>query len=411
MPGPRPIPGETPAMLSIRLSQLFSWLGHATMHLLVALYLTVVLALEREWGLAYDELIGLWTLGAFLLGVGAPLAGWLGDRWSTPLMMVVFFIGAGAATIAAGLASEPWQMLAALAALGLFASIYHPVGFSWLVRSSRRRGTSLGFLALFGTLGVAAAGTVAGGLIDTIDWRAAFVVPGAVSVAIGLALLACLRSGLVVDTREDVAPQPAASRQDTVRAFVVLSMTVFCGGLIYQSTQVGMPKLFSERLAGMLGEGTIGVGALFTLVYLVAGLCQLVGGYLADRYPLKTVYVWSYVVQVPLLFIAASLSGLPLIAVVVLMVVFNTGALPAENTLMARYTPARWRGTAFGAKFVLSLGVTPVAVQLVAWTYALSGGFYWLFVVLGVAATVAIAAGLMLPSSPRERALAARPAE
>ncbi len=385
-------------MLSARLSQFFSWLGHAYMHLLVALYLTIVLALEREWGLPYDELIGLWTLGALLLGVGAPLAGWLGDRWSTPLMMVLFFAGAGAATVAAGLASEPWHLMAALAGLGLFASIYHPVGMSWLVRNSRRRGMGMGVLALFGTFGVALAGTVAAGLIDFVSWRAAFIVPGVFSIATAAALLFCLRAGLVVDSREDVAPLPPASRQDMRRVFIVLSLTVFCGGLVYQATQVAMPKLFSERLADLVGDGTIGVGALFTIVYLIGGACQLVGGYLADRYPLKTVYIWAYVLQVPFLFLAASLAGLPLFGAVLLMVLFNTASLPAENAMMARYTPSRWRGTAFGAKFVLSLGVTPVAVQLVAWTYALSGGFYWLFIVLGSAAAIIVVAGLLLPA-------------
>ena len=147
------------------------------------------------------------------------------------------------------------------------------------------------------------------------------------------------------------------------------------------------------------------------MVYLFSSLAQLAGGYLADRYPLKTVYIWAYVLQVPFLFLAAGLAGLPLFGAVLLLVLFNTASLPAENAMMARYTPSRWRGTAIGAKFVLSLGVTPVAVQLVAWTYALSGGFYWLFVVLGSAATIIVAAGLLLPSGRDDPALATGAAE
>jgi len=398
------------AAASARLSQIFSWLGHGYMHLLVALYLTIVLALERQWGLPYDELIGLWTLGAFLVGAGAPLAGWLGDRWSMTWMMVAFFLGTGGATIAAGLATEPWHLMAALSALGLFASIYHPVGMSWLVRTARRRGMGLGILALFGTIGVAGAGALAAGLIDFVSWRAAFIVPGAVSVATGVALWLCVRAGLIVEIQEDVVPHVEASRQDAVRAFFVLSVTVFCGGLVYQATQVVMPKLFAVRLGDLLGDGTLGPGGLFTIVYLIGGVCQLAGGHLADRYPLKTVYVWFYVFQVPFLFLAAGLVGLPLVGTVTMMVILNTASLPAENSLLARYTPSRWRGTAFGAKFVLSLGVTPVAVQLAAWTYALSGGFYWLFVVLGSAAVLIIAAALLLPAE-RQPAVLAGPAE
>ena len=79
------------------------------------------------------------------------------------------------------------------------------------------------------------------------------------------------------------------------------------------------------------------------------------------------------------------------------MVLTSVGALPAENALMARYTPARWRGSAFGAKFVLSLGVGPVAVQLVSWLHESTGSFFWLYTLLAVAAVIAVLAGLLLP--------------
>lgn len=406
---------------SAALTQIFAWLGHAYMHMLVALYLTIVLAVERAWGLPYDDLIALWTLGALLTGAGAPLAGWLGDRWSLPRMMVVFFVGTGAATAGAGLATSTWSLGISLAALGLFASIYHPVGFAWLVRGARRRGMAMGVLGVFGSVGVAAAGIVAGLLIDTVDWRAAFIVPGLLSIATGLVLLGFIVSGHVVEHHADAAPQAEPSRGDFMRAFVVLSVTVFCGGLVYQATQTAMPKLFDVRVGDWLGQlgtgverwlsdmagggfgldaaagGMAGVGLLFTLVYLVAGSMQLVGGWLADRFALRNVYVTLYVLQVPLLVVAGELAGLPLVGIVILMVVMNTMALPAENSLMAFYTPARWRGTAFGAKFVLSLGVTPLGVVLVSATYGATGGFYWLFVMLAASAAVVAAAASMLP--------------
>ncbi len=391
------------------LTQAFAWFGHAFMHLLVALYLTIVLALEKEWGLGYDELIGLWTVGAFMVGAGAPLAGWLGDRWSMMGMLVVFFVGSGVSAVAAGLADGPTTLLAALAALGLFASIFHPIGMSALVRTARRRGITLGIFGVFGSAGVAAAGITAAALIDFIDWRAAFIVPGAVAILAGLLLWLCLATGAVVDRSEDAAPHPAASRADMVRAFFVLTVTVACSGLIYQATQVAMPKLFAEGLGALAGEGTVRVGAFFTLVYVAAGLCQLVGGWLADRFPLRAVYMISYILQIPLLFLVAGLTGLPLLTVTIAMVVLNAGALPAENCLLSRFTPDRWRGTAFGAKFVLSLGVTPVAVQLVAWIFGATGGFEWLFVLLGALAVVVVGSCLLLPGDRPDTAPA--PAE
>jgi FSR family fosmidomycin resistance protein-like MFS transporter len=383
---------------SARLAQAFSLAGHAFMHLLVALFLTVVLALEREWDLPYAELISLWTVGALLVGALAPVAGFLGDRWSAPGMMAVFFIGAGAATIACGFADGPVDLALGLAALGAFAAIYHPVGMAWLVRNAVNRGMAMGVFGVFGSFGVALAGMVAAGLVDFVSWRAAFIVPGAVALVTGFALVGCMAAGWVRDHRIDRTTQEEPSRGDMMRTFLVLSVTVFLGGLIYQSTQVAMPKALAVRVVDITGSGTLGAGALFTAIYLIAGLLQLAGGWLVDRYPLKWVYLWTYLLQVPLLFAAAALVGIPFVFAVLGSVVLNVGSLPAENCLMARYTPSRWRSSAFGAKFVLSLGVAPVAVLLVSWIQGATGDFFWLFALLTTASAAVVVAIVALPN-------------
>ncbi|MDX1482894.1 MAG: MFS transporter [Alphaproteobacteria bacterium] len=387
--------------LSARLSQGFAHIGHAYMHLLVALFLTIVLALEQAWRKEYADLISLWTAGAFLVGVLAPLAGYLGDKWSTPGMMVVFFVGSGAATIACGLAEDPLTLALALAGLGTFAAILHPVGMAWLVRSAVNRGMALGVFGVSGSVGVATAGIVAAALMNGISWRAAFIVPGAVCLATGLILLGFIAAGLVRDERRDRVSYDEPTRSEVLRAFFALSATVFLGGLIYQGTQVAMPKALTLRLPGLEDGGWLAAGSLFTMIYLIGGMMQLGGGWLADRYPLKWVYLWTYVFQVPFLFAAAALTGIPFVLAAVVMVTLNVGSLPAENGLLARYTPVRWRGSAFGAKFVLSLGVAPVAVQLVAWIQGATGGFFWLFVLLGSASMLAVIAILLLPGDER----------
>ena len=69
----------------------FSSVGHFFAHLLMLLYPTVVLVLERQWDMSYGDLLSL-SLGGFVLfGLGALPAGWLGDRWSAEGMMLIFF--------------------------------------------------------------------------------------------------------------------------------------------------------------------------------------------------------------------------------------------------------------------------------------------------------------------------------
>ncbi|MDJ0948746.1 MAG: MFS transporter [Alphaproteobacteria bacterium] len=396
---------------SQRLSLIFSCLGHTYIHFFTAFYFVIVLALEGEWGLPYHELIELWTLGALLVGLGALPAGWLGDRWSAVGMMVLFFLGMGVASIWCAMSGTPGGLLIGLAGIGLFASIYHPVGIAWLVRNSdASRGKLLGINGIFGSIGVAAAGAVAGGLVDVAGWRAAFWVPGLVCAASGLALLYCVARGWVRDgagTAPEQAPQTAS---DMMRVFAILLLTMFLAAIIYQATQTALPKVFALRLGSLAGEGVLGIGAMVALVYGVAGVAQVAGGHLADKYPLKPVYIGAYLLQAPLLLLAADVAGIPLVAAALLMVTFNVAALPAENMLLARYAPQKHHGLAFGAKFVLYFGSGPLAILLVARVAEATGGFFWLFAALAGVATLGGLAAVMLPKD-RSRAMAASPAE
>jgi MFS family permease len=380
-----------------RLAIVFSCIGHAQMHVLAALYLTVVLALETDWKVSYDHLLRLWTLGALLIGLGAPLAGWLGDRWSESRMMVVFHALTGLGAVAAGLAPDETGLVLGRALLGVGASIYHPVGLAWIVKNAENRGSALAWNGIFGGIGVAAAGFVAGGLSDVVSWRAAMIVPGLVCMATGLLLAILIARGTVVDRTVDAKPVPRPSRGDTVRVFMLLSVTMLCAGLVYNSMATIMPKWFGDRMPGIVGDGTLGVGALVSLVFLVGAVPQLLGGWLVDRLPPKRIYVAMLLVQVPVLALAATAVGYPLFALAALTVAVLNIQVPAENELLARFTPARHRGLAYGAKFVLAFGAGPAAVQFAAWTYDATGRFDDLLFALTALAAVAVLAALMLP--------------
>jgi MFS family permease len=397
---------------SASLAQGFSNVGHAYAHILTILYPTVVLALEPEWGMSYGELIQLMLWGQILFGVAALPTGWLGDRWSAVGMMVVYFIGSGGAAVLAGFARNPLELGIGLTLIGLFASIYHPVGMAWLIRTAVNRGRALGANGMYGAVGLAIAPLIAGVLTDQISWRAAFIVPGASCIAVGLALLVAWRLGYVEETRNDLKPLPEPSRGDVVRAFFVLSLTMTCVGLIGQAFSVILPKLFTERLPELAGD-TTGAGTLVMIVYLFAAMAQLVGGWLADRFAMRSVYIVMFMLQIPVLFLASALVGWPLLGMSVAMVFINVAALPSENGLLARYTPGNWRATAYGAKFVLALGVSASAIPLSGWIFDATGGFFWLFILLGVLAAIVFAAAFLLPNdrTPARAVAVAEPAE
>ena len=53
--------------ISARLALIFSSLGHFYFHMFTAFYAVIVLRLEIDWGVAYDDLLGLWWIGSALV--------------------------------------------------------------------------------------------------------------------------------------------------------------------------------------------------------------------------------------------------------------------------------------------------------------------------------------------------------
>lgn len=382
-----------------RIAVVFSSLGHLYIHLCTAFYFVIVLSLEEQWNLPYHELIELWTLGSLLVGVAALPAGLLSDRIGASIMMIIFFVGMGGASIAAGLSSSPRFLMAGLAGIGMFAAIYHPVGIPWLVRNTNiARGKALGLNGVFGAAGSALAGLVAGSLIEILSWRAAFIIPGIVCALTGVALLFFRRNGLVDDNTKDTFEAATTETKGSRRVFPILLVTMFIAGLIFHATQVSLPKFFEQRQDGLVADGAFGVGVLVAIVYGVAGLMQVLGGHLADRFSLKWVYVGAIFVQVPTLWLASLLSGLPLVLIATMMVMANTGALPAENLILAHHTPAHRHGLVFGLKFVVSFGAAPIAVALVALVTSGTDELSIVYVLLAVLAVIAVIAAVLLPS-------------
>jgi len=377
----------------------FAAIGHFYVHFFIAIYFVIVLALEQAWQRPYHELIELWTFGSLLVGAAALPAGMLADRFGATRVMVVYFVGLGMSSVGAGLVGSPAALFVALSFMGLFAAVYHPVGIPWLVRNVRGgTGRALGVNGVFGSFGTAGAAAVAGTLIDLLSWRAAFIVPGVICALTGLVMMRAVHHGSMVDQVRPARHSGTETKRDAIRGFALLVLTMFLAGLIYHAVQTALPKAFALRFGGS-SDRTANIGFLIALVYAAAGFMQIVGGYLADRFPLKPVYAGSILVQIPTLWWIASLTGLPLIVTSTLTVVAGAAALPAENLLLSRYTPAHRHGLAFGFKYVLAFGAAPVAVQLVARLDKLAGNVFVVFSVLAGLSATALIAALALPSS------------
>lgn len=154
-------------------------IAHTIDHMFILIFPTAVLAMGESFDRSYGELLAL-SLGGFIaFGAGSIPSGWLGDKWSRRNMLAVFFIGIGASTILTGFSQSELMLAVALTFIGLFASIYHPVGGALLASHAAKLGRELGINGVWGNLGIAFAALVTAGIAQYLGWRWAFSFPAA----------------------------------------------------------------------------------------------------------------------------------------------------------------------------------------------------------------------------------------
>ena len=385
-------------MRSKRLTFLFLNLGHAYDHLFMLIFPNAVLAMHTDLGGTYGELLALSIAGFIAFGAGALPSGWLGDRWSRRGMMIAFFVGIGVASILTGFAAGPVALALGLFSIGVFASIYHPVGIAMVAENATHLGREIGVNGVYGNLGIAVAGISTGFLVDWLGWRAAFIIPGAVAVFTGLAY-AVLPAPASSGAAKKQSHRPAGvSENDQIRILALMVVVTIFSGVIFNATTIGMPKIFDERL-GALASSASSVGSWIFVVFTLAAVAQIVVGRLLDRYSIKYVFLLVACCQVPMLALAATAMGWNMLFAGIGIMLLVFGQIPISDTIVARYTTDAWRSRVYAVKYLLSLGVSATAVPLVAGLHEWSGGFYAVFITLAAMAVIVVAGILFMPVS------------
>ena len=396
---------------------LFLCVGHSIDHIFMLLFMAVIAtSVAPFWGLTYGELAVLFTPATIVFGLGGPLAGWLADRWSGPGMMTVFFIGIGVSSIVTGFADSPVMLGAGLFLVGIFASIYHPVGIPLIVRGAGdRRGRLLGINGVFGSAGMAVTPIIMSGLLAAGGWRAVFIVPGLVSIALGIVFHMRFRESLPLRRARTRAPaqgsgrrafmqawrtRPEAERRDFMRAMVILGIITLATGLIFQAVTNGLPKIVNHRVS-IFGDDLFLLSATASGILVVSGLAQLVGGELADRFPLRRLFIGVYAGLPPALAAAAFAYDMPMVAVLTLGTAIVVGNQPISDLLFARYMPEQWLSTAYGIRFALSLGSGVIAMPLLGLGFDHTGDFALLFYAMAAVAVVVVLAAMKLPAEAK----------
>jgi MFS family permease len=394
-----------------RLHFLLLNIGHFLDHLFTLIFATVAaLALHREWGLDYSELLKYATPGFFAFGLFALPAGWLADKWSREGMMSVFFFGIGVSSIATAFARTPLEIAVGLFVIGVFAAIYHPVGLAIVVERWKGTGMRITVNGVWGNLGVASAALVTGFFIDHGGWRIAFIVPGILAIAMGVAYVVLMWPEVARARPRVARAGVAASVPDEVRALlvrvsVIVFLTTAVSSVVFQSTTFALPKVFHERLGGIAFSATA-IGGLAFAVFALASIGQLIVGHFLDRLGARTVFVAAAGVQLIFFAIMPGLVDWPALLCATVFMLAAFGQIPINDYMIGRLADGEWRARIYGVRYVVSFTVLAATLPLIAVVYQ-NWGFDTLFRVLALSAAVILAAVLMLPQRLPETAATA----
>jgi MFS family permease len=300
--------------------------------------------------------------------------------------------------ISVGFVQTPVQLGAALFAIGVFASIYHPVGTAMIVSYADRLGREMGLNGVWGNLGVASSALVTGVVGQYLGWRFAFIIPGIVTILIGVAFALTVehedRSG-----HKQAAAQARVAREDMWRVFVALLIVVLAVSTTFNAVTVALPKLFAERLVG-LTESPALLGVIAACVYVFGAMTQYTIGKLIDRYSLKAVSLPLSFVLAPFLYLAATLSNLPLIIAAIGIVMGAFGQVTVNDAMVGKYTSEKWRSRAYAVRYFIGFTAAGASVGLVAWLYQ-QGGFVTMLHAFAGLCLLVIAAAIILPTEIR----------
>lgn len=393
-----------PAMTS-RATALLLNLAHTLDHMFLLIFATAVTAIAADFGLARWEDLMPYGVGAFaLFGVGSLPAGRLGDLWGRRPMMIVFFIGIGLSAIGVSLAQSPWQLAAGLTLLGAFASIYHPVGIPMLLQGAVRPGWTIGVNGLSGNLGLALAAVVTGFFVQHAGWRAAFVVPGVLSIVCGLVFAR-------VAPQEGAAPakRPAGRRIETgvslAALLMVMTLASTISGLVFNLSTNANYELLADRLREITRDPAR-IGTLLAVVYAVAAVAQLVVGRLIDRIALKPLYLSLVGMQGVLIALSTQVDGYAFLLLQLLFMAMIFGAIPFTDAMIVRFVDDRLRSRVAGMRLAVSLGASSLAVWLIG-PVVKQAGFTTLLWMMAGCSVMSLLVISRLPATPAPQPAAA----
>ena len=359
---------------------IFPVASHFLFHFYEIAFPALAIPLTLSLNMSLKDVLALGFPMYLMFGLFALPWGFFADHFSNRLALMIGFFGCAAGSFLTALSSTPEGILWSLAVIGIFSCICHPAGMGLISHTAKNRGAALGFFSVAGTIGLIVGPFLAGMLNWLAGWKVAYAVMGIVSLLWGVALIFIKIDETPLVQENAVGSGGANNNAFPLGTVILFFWIVTLGGLVYRINIVALPA-YLEFKAGFLAVAlhdllniptvaattTMAAAALTSVIYVAGIFGQIYGGKIADRYELRRIYIVFNAAILPLALLMAFLSDQYLVVAAAAYVFFALGIQPIENSLIATFTPPRWRSTGYGLAAILIFGVGALAVFLVGW--------------------------------------------
>lgn len=386
--------------------------SHFLTHGFMTLFSAVMVVIAGENSMSFMDIGIIASVGYFLYGFGGIPAGYMADRFGPKQVLTVGVLGMSISSILVGLSYGMWPFAVSYALLGLFASIHHPAGLSFIARGvASRRGKAMGIHGVLGNLGLFLAPMAGAGCIWVFQsWRAAYLVYGLVGLIFGvivhraevpgeakLSFSAMLRTKAPkIDARNTDVPS-GKEGGDVGKvvpvSLILLLMGSILSGFIFRGSLTFLPTLLRQEVRFVTNHDfpVVMAGYLATGVLSFGLIGAWFGGYISDKIKKPEFFpALVFTLVAPIFYLISRYSDNKLIIMCCLFSLIYYTWQPCQNYLIAKYTRKSSHGMGFGVNFFLLFGVGSIATSVGGYVTDELGvdHFYGLMALISVVALV-----------------------
>ena len=369
--------------------------------LLVYTFGVLLKPLAEEFAWSRESVSAAFGIAAITVAVCSPPLGYLLDRVAPTRIIVPSLVVFGSAFASLSLLTPRlWHLYAVFFVLGVVGNGTAQMAYSRAVSSwfEQRRGTALAIVMSGGAVGAMVLPPATEALIQSVGWRLACVVLGAVVLVVGVPIVARFIRERPVGRGAASVLEGASVREGlTSRVFWILVIVLFAQSIAQNGALTHMAALLTDR--GVSANGA-------ALALSAMGAASLVGrlttGWLLDRFFAPRVGFCLLSIAAVGTYLLAGAQSLTLGVIAAALIGFGMGA-EADVTpyILSRYLGLRSFAMLYGFTWTAYAIAGAVGPILMGRAFDATGSYTTLLTELAIGTFLIAALMLLMPAYDR----------